>query len=221
MVYAARTCMPIGVLDAVTRAYFAGLFDGEGSVSISLKRGAARWRPIHELSCVVSMTDRGAVRRLFEAFGGEFGGPYTRDKVRHKPQYRWRIISNHAVEFLQSVMPFLRVKRRQAEVGVAFQTSKIRYKITPQHEIDKRENFRQEMILLNKRHGLRPKKYTPSARLDAETAASVERVRRFKVLTAAGATVAATAYALGVSTHCVAMWRRGRLPKHALGETAP
>lgn len=87
--------------DPITRAYIAGLFDGEGSIT------RQRW-PVLQ----VGMTDEGVIRWL-AAMGGSL-------RVEQPPGnrqllYRWRVLARREViEMLEMMLPYLRVKRKAA-----------------------------------------------------------------------------------------------------------
>lgn len=92
--------------DAVTLSYIAGLIDGEGCITLANKC----WR------IQVAMTDEPVIRWL-----GTFGGSVSERKRygKRKRNWRWLIMrQSEVVEFLMATMPYLRVKRDQAENAI-------------------------------------------------------------------------------------------------------
>ena len=143
----------------VSDQYLAGLFDGEGSIGIMVRRGSAtrgegsKIRPVHYLSCILSMTHEAAVRLFQTRFGGDFRGPQHRPS--RQPIFTWRVCGDHAVAMLQTLRPYLIVKIAQCDVGLEFVRTKVRTKPLPDSEIEKREFYRQKIIQLNGNKKLR------------------------------------------------------------------
>lgn len=104
-------------------AYIAGIFDGEGHVSIHrtspLKSTHA---PVYYLEVGVTNTDRDLIEGLLSEHGGYVGRTGIRGQHR-TDAYRWRLTGPPAAKWLRTMIPFLRIKRRQAEIGVAFADS--------------------------------------------------------------------------------------------------
>lgn len=97
----------------MTLAYRAGFFDGDGCVSF------ARTRQHFYPRVLVTNTDRG----ILEAFQARFGGDiYARSARRPgwKVGWSWRLSWSRAVQFLEALAPWLRVKLRQAQTVFAW-----------------------------------------------------------------------------------------------------
>lgn len=76
--------------------YLAGLFDGEGSVSVMLAKQS------YMAVCVkVAMCDRAPVAMLFERFGGFFCDGKQKTKKTGRPVYAWSVYNADALEALQ------------------------------------------------------------------------------------------------------------------------
>ena len=108
--------------------YFAGLFDGEGTVridhfaiGIGPKRPKAYRR--FQLTMSLGMCHAPTIQLIHQAFGGYI----TRDAARrranpnHRIRYAWGVSSGSAYELLIRIEPFLIEKRDQALVGIEFQ----------------------------------------------------------------------------------------------------
>lgn len=105
-------------------AYIAGLFDGEGCIGIYLNQSkrtvGGRKLSHYRLACVVALTDEFLIHLLQMHFGGEF---YTckKRKDTYRIAYRWSVYSKRALAFLEAVLPYLRIKKPQAEIAIEFQ----------------------------------------------------------------------------------------------------
>ena len=86
-------------------AYFAGFFDGEGSIGIYKKKYVV---------CVVQCDPR-PLNRMKEIWGGNIY-VQTKMKATHRSKYIWQTHGLEARPFLSDVLPFLRVKKEQAEI---------------------------------------------------------------------------------------------------------
>ncbi len=99
-------------------AYLAGFFDGEGCVYI-LKANAK-----HGVAFSLEISFTNADKEPLELARSLFGGKVSRSsdsRPKSKPSYRLRIRSNQALSALTQLLPYLRVKRKRAELGVEFQ----------------------------------------------------------------------------------------------------
>lgn len=98
-------------------AYIAGIMDGEGSVMIA-SRGDHR-----SYSTLISVTNtsRPLLDWLLEktAIGGVHDQHVATDK--RKATWFWRCWGDGAVTLLKQISPYLVVKRRQADLAIAFQ----------------------------------------------------------------------------------------------------
>ncbi|MDP3064178.1 MAG: LAGLIDADG family homing endonuclease [Chloroflexota bacterium] len=99
-------------------AYAAGLFDGEGSVTINriLTDGPA---PRHNLVASIDMTDPQGIQYLADRFEGNVRW-YKRQQAEWADVYAWALSGEKALSFLQAIRPYLRVKGEQADVGIRF-----------------------------------------------------------------------------------------------------
>ena len=147
-------------MSKLTAAYVAGLIDGEGSLEIQKKDTKYQTR------IRICMTDERTIIWLKESFGGYFGTRKFDDNW--KDAYVWDIHNNRLVKpFIEKVYPYLRIKRKQAEIIKEFlktfnsESYKIvknnseyhngRHKELSDKTLVKRERLFQEMRLLNKK----------------------------------------------------------------------
>ena len=103
------------------KSYVAGLIDGEGSVTISERARTHRRckNPSFILSVDVSMTNRYGVDEIIEHYRGRLN-IYIGRTANRKSYYQFDATSIEALELLTSIIPYLRVKKPQAELGIAF-----------------------------------------------------------------------------------------------------
>jgi hypothetical protein len=114
-------------------AYTAGIIDGEGCISIYLHRTitAKRQRnPFYQLHVSVSSTDEWLCQWLKMQYGGSvrLETRYLRESQR-SPCWKWALMSSQAGAFLEQILPYLQLKRPQAEIAIAFQKSKRKYRV--------------------------------------------------------------------------------------------
>ena len=116
--------------------YLAGVFDGEGYTGI--EHNTKGW--------TLNVSVRTAGRTLPQLFANRFGGTlrYDTKKIDGYQYWNWQLSDNKALNFLELVVPYLKVKKPQAEVAIGFQIRKAANRgrgstrLTPE-EIDRRE----------------------------------------------------------------------------------
>lgn len=101
-------------------AYTAGIIDGEGSIKIT--KAYAYKGKYGNISLDVHNTNEWLTRWLQFQFGGRVY--LTKDSSRKphaKDGFRWRVVSQQAKLVLQLTLPYLQIKRPQAELALSFQ----------------------------------------------------------------------------------------------------
>jgi hypothetical protein len=96
------------------KAYAAGFFDGEGCVDIRYRTTHGGKYERFELRIHIPQIAVGVLEWMKEKFGGSVdahGGPKCS---------RWLMTGPEAAGFLETVMPYLNVKRQQAETALQF-----------------------------------------------------------------------------------------------------
>lgn len=135
-------------INEVDLAYIAGLLDGEGSINILSSRSRCNqfWLSVTiannhlpTLEWVMAVVDGGAIKNAH-------GRMRPSDTA---PVYKWQICSRQAADLLSKLLPFLRIKREQAEVAIEFQNRLEHNGALSEHEIAVRN------ALKNKLQGLR------------------------------------------------------------------
>jgi len=95
------------MVDVNELAYAAGLFDGEGSISLVRQHGN-RWQ---SPQVAVASTDY----EVLEWFRIRFGGGIVTKQPRmsnHSVSYDWRLTDRRALEFLKLIRPYLVIERK-------------------------------------------------------------------------------------------------------------
>ncbi len=106
-------------------AYYTGIIDGEGAIGICKHRDTDCRRGYRfQLSVQVTSLDEWLLQSLKIAFCGNI----TRSKYgfAKKTSWHWMIHCKQALEFLKAILPYLRLKRYQAEIAIKFQEAKRR-----------------------------------------------------------------------------------------------
>ncbi len=108
-------------------AYFAGFFDGEGSISLSPysnTRGERKKRAYYLRISIVN-THLPTLQWIKDIWNLGTINIHCFEE-RRKLRGEWRASSNQALHILRLTLPFLRAKREQAEIAIAFQEMKSR-----------------------------------------------------------------------------------------------
>lgn len=106
-------------MNEVEKAYTAGIIDGEGCLSITLHRTKRERQILHRIS--VNNTNKALIEWLVEKT--KLGHLYSYSGVNgyyatgnRKPPYVWTLCAGAVRELLPEIMPYLVLKRRQAEL---------------------------------------------------------------------------------------------------------
>jgi hypothetical protein len=99
----------------MTDDYFAGLFDGEGTLRISFNGKQ------YQLLASLGMTDRRPIDALHARFGGWIENR-SNEGTGWKPVFIWRASSSGAVALLNAIENSLLVKQEQAKIARKFQS---------------------------------------------------------------------------------------------------
>lgn len=137
-------------------AYWAGFFDGEGYIGIYKYKQNDGYHKSPGYSVVMGLTLTN--KKIVEEFGCLFKGfQITRREYKRNPnaktQYYWQAKGHTAIAVLKALMPFLKLKKRQAELAIEFYERKGPNPSRPltNSELQLREEYYQKMRQLNKR----------------------------------------------------------------------
>lgn len=129
--------------------YLAGFFDGEGSISIIYYNK----RNINEFYILIQISNTNL--DILKEFQKRFSGKIYPLKIKsenHTQAYSWKITAIVASLFLKNMLPYLVIKKSQAELALKFQQRQFKGKFINNNEMDLRLKMRNEMLELNGRH---------------------------------------------------------------------
>lgn len=98
-----------GAQSSSLNIYFAGLFDGEGTIAAHEGRNRSKPRPFVKINMTCYKT--------IVAVAQHFGGSVLTKKVYngHSPQWHWVVTSNKAIAVIHALRPYLITKREAAD----------------------------------------------------------------------------------------------------------
>ena len=105
-------------------AYCAGLVDGEGYIGVKRTKAypcQGRATPGYHARIAIKMVDAGAIQFFAETLGGWYWGEKP-SLERGRPYFVYQATDARAAFILESLIPFLRVKRQVAETVLALRT---------------------------------------------------------------------------------------------------
>lgn len=154
-------------------AYAAGFLDGEGHIGINKAMPRPGWRsrattPRYDAAVVVVGTVKEPIAWLQDHFGGALR-QRPAQKAGWKDQWVLAIGGKQAAEFCRGLLPYLKVKHRQATLLVEFEdtktpTPKGHRRVTPADELVRREAYRNRMLEINNSYiRLRPQRLSEGA----------------------------------------------------------
>lgn len=101
-------------------AYIAGIVDGEGYVGLVKQTyGRGRRGYGYNLTVTVGMTNETLPTWLHAEFGGVLS--HRTHGGNNKDSWDWRLRGPGAKSFLELILPYLVIKKGQAEIGISFQ----------------------------------------------------------------------------------------------------
>ncbi len=133
-------------LNKIDCAYIAGFIDGEGSIIIYKRREDS-----YGMRITITQAEKGLwiLEWIQEITSVGSITHKIRESILHAPCHQWACNSEAAETLLKQILPYLKLKREQAELALSFQ-GKLR---EPELKADRdwQINFRQTMQALNMR----------------------------------------------------------------------
>ncbi len=107
-------------------AYMAGILDGEGCILIQKKRPTGGKHSKYTLSVTVGSTDEWLCWYFQMVWGGSVYqvGRTSKDSWKWQPLWQWYLGAHASVVMLDALMPYLKLKKPQAELAIQFQCRK-------------------------------------------------------------------------------------------------
>ena len=99
------------VMTEIDLAYFAGIFDGEGCVSIQPNKGQLT------LTVDVVNTNFEVIENMHKYLGGHLS---LRTQNKISPMRVWYVRGHKCAESLKPLIPYLHIKREQALLAIEF-----------------------------------------------------------------------------------------------------
>lgn len=105
------------MISETDKAYAAGLFDGEGSVGISFRKQAKKSsRESYQIKASIAMIDQDSILWMTAVFGGHHD---TTNRTKSgNVVHRWTLHCRKAADFLELIVPYLKLKRARAEAAI-------------------------------------------------------------------------------------------------------
>ena len=115
-------------MNETDKAYMAGIMDADGYFTIKRSTYAMRVRgdatqPVFSERVGIKQVTPQAVEFLAQHFGGSVRIEKA-SAQNGKPLYSWQITNKMAARLVETLMPYLRIKRRQAEILLQLRESK-------------------------------------------------------------------------------------------------
>lgn len=136
----------------IDSAYLAGLFDGEGSILVRV-RTKNNINPCVTCHIEISLTDLAPLEWCKAATGR--GSIYTLKRASNpnwSQAYRW-VVSNQQINpILESMLPYLKIKKEQAELALKINAFRTEYRRGHTHDI------KSQVIMAAKLRSLRTSK---------------------------------------------------------------
>jgi hypothetical protein len=108
------------VMDEPTKAYLAGLTDGEGCLTVFITKGRQRgwegWKTVYYIQIIVKQEK--PIRWIKDVTG--VGYVFQRKRAREEwcDLWGWKTCNTPACEVLAQILPYLKIKHRQAEIFI-------------------------------------------------------------------------------------------------------
>ncbi len=114
-------------------AYCAGVIDSDGYIGVkrstySMRVTGDSAQPIYSERVCVKQVEPQAVALLRDLFGGTLT-PAKPSAKRGRPLHSWQVTDKKAAECLRALLPYLRIKRKQAENCLSLRETKEQSKI--------------------------------------------------------------------------------------------
>lgn len=138
-------------------AYAAGVIDSDGCIYVDRFKDKRKKHGlyVYALRIKVCQSDNQAVVWLSDTFGGSWR-EYPYDKYKYsnnkKPLFIWQINNMKAVELLKILIPYMKIKTKQAKLGIGYKDAILRkgQKMTDKLR-EKKEELAIKMRNLNQR----------------------------------------------------------------------
>ncbi len=129
----------------VDAAYLAAFIDGEGCIILARRTYGLSMR-LHATN-----TDTSVLEWIAEITGTGQVLRQSRGNEKHNASYHWQVHGLAAASVLRQILPYIRIKRAQAELAIAAQGRMHRGRRRSQEDRDREQSDIEQMHRLNKR----------------------------------------------------------------------
>lgn len=139
-------------LSEVEKAYLAGLVDGEGHIGLALgKKTKSYHNETYMPNITITNTNLSLLTWIKEttSLGFIFLDSNSRN-IKWKTKGCWKLRTNEQIVFLRSILPYLVIKKLQAELLIEFH-SLLEERVLSEEKIILRKVIYEELMELNKR----------------------------------------------------------------------
>lgn len=139
-------------LPEATASYLAGLFDGEGSILIGHTQRGADDHAWTVRAILSSASEDGFFQRLYTEC--ESPGAINTSRPKHRrPVFNWTMSGRALDWFLPSVLPYLRLKRAQADIALSLRDDMRNHSGRTRRLTPRQQAYRELLkLLLDKLH---------------------------------------------------------------------
>ena len=131
-------------LSETDKAYLAGFIDGDGCIMVSHKKGTNSYAA----DVGVYQSDGKILFYLKDRWGA--GNIYEHKQKRGRSYFRWNISNSQGAKLLEEILPYLRIKKLQAEGVIELERSKGRPGVRlSESDLEYREWIKQRISDLN------------------------------------------------------------------------
>ncbi len=95
--------------------YLAGIVDGEGCLTSNKTSQNGRFRP----RFTVTSTFQPLIAWCKMLWGGKYYVTHPKN-TKKKTSYTWIVHTNQAIELIKCLLPYLKIKKREAKVFISF-----------------------------------------------------------------------------------------------------
>ena len=122
-------------------AWAAGIIDGEGSIFISKQAGVRRKTPAYQAVIKVAMSHKETIEYIASLFPGSIT---TQQRGTNRPMYMVQATSTKALGIIESLLPFLVTKKKQARLVLLWDKYRQKGKGGPKNTLSESEVNRSE-----------------------------------------------------------------------------
>ena len=112
----------MNTLTEIQKAYIAGFVDGEGSISLLKRKNIEchTWQYCFRIQINVTNTFKAVLDEMQAITGVGKVYLHSRGTEKNRTCYRWQVRGLKARSLLWEIIPYLRVKKHQAEIALNF-----------------------------------------------------------------------------------------------------